>query len=172
MLTATLFLIFFVFAFMGVPIAVALLAASAIPLYFFTTTAMTVVPQRLFVSMDSFSLMALPFFMIAGGLMAEGGVSKRLVNFANSIVGGLPGGLAIVAFVASAFMGAISGSATATSSTAFLGLASGSWMPGRRFGMTWRTGEEPLFCSSWARISRARWTTGCGTPASRATSMP
>lgn len=46
--------------------------------------------------------------------MAEGGVSRRLVNFANSIVGGLPGGLAIVAFVASAFMGAISGSATAT----------------------------------------------------------
>ncbi len=113
-MAATLFIVFFVLAFLGVPIAVALLAASAIPLYFFTTTAMAVIPQRLFVSMDSFSLMALPFFMIAGGLMAEGGVSKRLVNFANSIVGGLPGGLAIVAFVASAFMGAISGSATAT----------------------------------------------------------
>ncbi len=113
-MAAALFIVFFILAFLGVPIAVALLAASAIPLYFFTTTAMAVIPQRLFVSMDSFSLMALPFFMIAGGLMAEGGVSKRLVNFANSIVGGLPGGLAIVAFVASAFMGAISGSATAT----------------------------------------------------------
>ncbi|WP_394266393.1 TRAP transporter large permease [Anaerotignum sp.] len=113
-MSASLFIIFFVFAFLGVPIAVALLAAAIVPLYFFTTTAMTVVPQRVFVSMDSFSLMALPFFMIAGGLMAEGGVSRRLVNFANSIVGGLPGGLAIVAFVASAFMGAISGSATAT----------------------------------------------------------
>ncbi len=113
-MTYSLFLIFFAIAFLGVPIAVSLIAASAIPLYFFTTTAMTVVPQRIFVAMDSFSLMALPFFMIAGGLMVEGGVSKRLVDFANSIVGSLPGGLAIVAFVASAFMGAISGSATAT----------------------------------------------------------
>lgn len=113
-MTFSLFIIFFIVAFLGVPIAVSLVAASAIPLYLYTNTAMTVIPQRIFVALDSFSLMALPFFMIAGGLMVEGGVSKRLVNFANSIVGGLPGGLAIVAFVASAFMGAISGSATAT----------------------------------------------------------
>lgn len=113
-MTFSLFVIFFVVAFLGVPIAVSLIAASAIPLYLYTNTALTVIPQRIFVALDSFSLMALPFFMIAGGLMVEGGVSKRLVDFANSIVGGLPGGLAIVAFVASAFMGAISGSATAT----------------------------------------------------------
>ena len=113
-MTFSLFFIFFLIAFLGVPIAVALIGAAIIPLYFFTSTALTVIPQRLFVAMDSFSLMALPFFMIAGGLMVEGGVSRKLVNFANSIVGGLPGGLAIVAFVASAFMGAISGSATAT----------------------------------------------------------
>ena len=110
----SLFLVFFVVAFLGLPIALALVAAATIPLALFTNTSLMVIPQRIFVSMDSFSLMALPFFMIAGGLMVEGGVSRRLVNMANSLVGHLPGGLAVVAFVASAFMGAISGSATAT----------------------------------------------------------
>ena len=110
----SLFIIFFVVAFLGLPIALALVAAATIPLALFTNTSLMVIPQRIFVSMDSFSLMALPFFMIAGGLMVEGGVSRRLVNMANSLVGHLPGGLAVVAFVASAFMGAISGSATAT----------------------------------------------------------
>ena len=110
----SLFLIFFVVAFLGLPIALALVAAATIPLALFTNTSLMVIPQRIFVSMDSFSLMALPFFMIAGGLMVEGGVSRRLVNMANSLVGHLPGGLAVVAFVASAFMGAISGSAPAT----------------------------------------------------------
>lgn len=110
----SLFLIFFAVAFIGLPIALALVAASSIPLVLFTNTSLMVIPQRIFVSMDSFSLMALPFFMIAGGLMVEGGVSKRLVDMANSLVGHIPGGLAVVAFVASAFMGAISGSATAT----------------------------------------------------------
>lgn len=111
---ASLFLIFFIVAFLGLPIALALVCASTIPLIIFTNTPLMVIPQRIFVTMDSFSLMALPFFMISGGLMVEGGVSKRLVDMANSLVGQLPGGLAIVAFVASAFMGAISGSATAT----------------------------------------------------------
>lgn len=110
----SLFIIFFVVAFLGLPIALALVAAATIPLAIFTNTSLMVIPQRIFVSMDSFSLMALPFFMIAGGLMVEGGVSRRLVNMANSLVGHVPGGLAVVAFVASAFMGAISGSATAT----------------------------------------------------------
>ena len=110
----SLFLIFFVVAFLGLPIALALVAAATIPLALFTNTSLMVIPQRIFVSMDSFSLMALPFFMIAGGLMVEGGVSRRLVDMANSLVGHLPGGLAVVAFVASAFLGAISGPAPAT----------------------------------------------------------
>ena len=102
MMGLSLFLIFFVVAFLGLPIALALVAAATIPLALFTNTSLMVIPQRIFVSMDSFSLMALPFFMIAGGLMVEGGVSRRLVNMANSLVGHLPGGLAVVAFVASA----------------------------------------------------------------------
>ena len=113
-MAATLFIVFFVLAFLGVPIAVALLAASAIPLYFFTTTAMAVIPQRLFVSMDSFSLMALPFFMIAGSIMDTGGISKRLVAVANVIMGNMTGGLGMVTILACMFFGAISGSAPAT----------------------------------------------------------
>lgn len=113
-MTLPLFGIFFGLAFLGIPIAIALLLAAGIPLVIYTETPITVLVQRLFVSMDSFSLMALPFFMIAGGLLSEGGVSSRIVKFANSIVGSFHGGLAIVAFVASAIFGAISGSATAT----------------------------------------------------------
>ncbi|MCU9614883.1 TRAP transporter large permease [Caldibacillus lycopersici] len=109
-----LFGIFFLTAFIGLPIAVALLLAAGVPLFLFTDTPLMVIIQRLWVSLDSFSLMALPFFMIAGGILEKGGVSKRIVDFANSIVGGFHGGLAIVAFVASAFFGAISGSSTAT----------------------------------------------------------
>lgn len=58
--------------------------------------------------------MAIPFFILAGGIMEKGGVSKRLVDLATALVGWMPGGLAVVCFVASAFFGAISGSATAT----------------------------------------------------------
>lgn len=113
-MTLSLFGSLFGILLIGMPIAIALLLASAISLLLFTDTSLIVLVQRVFVSLDSFSLMALPFFMIAGGLLEKGGVSKRIVNFANSIVGGLPGGLAIVTFVASAFFGAISGSSTAT----------------------------------------------------------
>ncbi|WP_462420590.1 TRAP transporter large permease [Salinicoccus sp. Marseille-QA3877] len=98
----------------GVPIALSLLVSSGFSLLFFTDTDPVALIQRMFVSIDSFTLMALPFFMIAGGVFEKGGVSKRLVDFANSIVGGMHGGLAIVAFIASAFFGAISGSSTAT----------------------------------------------------------
>lgn len=109
-----LFGLFFGLAFLGIPLAIALLLGAGIPLLIFTDTPLTVLVQRIFVSMDSFSLMALPFFMIAGNIMSAGGVSRRIVMFANSIVGGFHGGLAIVAFFASAIFGAISGSATAT----------------------------------------------------------
>lgn len=109
-----LFGVFIAVAIIGAPIAIALLLAAGVPLILYTDISLTVIIQRLFVSLDSFSLMALPFFMIAGGLLEKGGVSSRIIKFANSIVGGLHGGLAIVAFVASAFFGAISGSATAT----------------------------------------------------------
>lgn len=113
-MAAALFIIFLVALVLGIPVCLSLLISSTVSLLAFSNTPMVFVVQKIFTSLDSFSLMAIPFFMIAGGLFDKGGVSKRLVNFANSLVGWLPGGLAIVVFVASAFFGAISGSASAT----------------------------------------------------------
>lgn len=113
-MTATLFISFLLLALINVPIAISLMAATAIPLLAFTDLPVTVVVQRYFYSMNSFSLMSIPFFVLAGGFLSEGGVSRRLVALAKSIVGWMPGGLAVVCFLASAFFGAISGSATAT----------------------------------------------------------
>lgn len=73
-----------------------------------------VIVQRLFTSIDSFPLMAVPFFILAGNLMGYGGISKRLIAFANTLVGPMTGGLGIVAIVACMFFAAVSGSGPAT----------------------------------------------------------
>lgn len=113
-MVAALFVTFFLLAFLSLPISFSLLAATIFPLLTCTDMTAMVVVQRLFNSMNSFSMMAIPFFILAGGIMEKGGVSKRLVDLATALVGWMPGGLAVVCFVASAFFGAISGSATAT----------------------------------------------------------
>lgn len=74
------------------------------------------IPQRIFVSVDSFTLLAVPFFILAGDLMIQGGISKRLIDLANGVIGWIKGGMAYVTIIASAFFGAISGSALATTS--------------------------------------------------------
>src|ERR671911_2263200 len=63
--------------------------------------------------MDDFALLAIPFFILAGGIMAEGGMAERLVNLAKIFVGAIRGGLALVNILASAFFGCISGSSVA-----------------------------------------------------------
>jgi len=75
---------------------------------------LTIIVQRLFTSLDSFPLLAVPFFILAGTLMEKGGISKRLIDLANSFVGSKTGGLAIVTIVASMFFSAMSGSGPAT----------------------------------------------------------
>jgi C4-dicarboxylate transporter DctM subunit len=77
-------------------------------------TPLTMIPQRIFTSLDSFPFMAVPFFMLAGEIMSSGGMSKRLVDFAKNLVGILPGGLGVITVVASAFFGALTGSNAAT----------------------------------------------------------
>lgn len=100
---------------LGIPIGVALGMAAIISLVFGDIpTPPLVVAQRMFTSVDSFPYMAIPFFMLAGGLMESGGISKRLINFARACVGSVPGGLGIITVIASAFFGAISGSNPAT----------------------------------------------------------
>lgn len=98
----------------NIPVAVALGLASMIVLMIQDSVPLMVVVQKMFTSTDSFSLMAVPFFVLAGKLMETGGISKRLVDFASTIVGRFHGGLAIVSIVACMFFAAISGSAAAT----------------------------------------------------------
>lgn len=114
MVAGILFGVFVVLVILKVPIALSLAAAATAAIAFFSNIQPYVVIQRFFGNCDVFSMMAIPFFMIAGGLMAHGGVSKRLTDFANSIVGAIPGGLAMVSILASLFFGALSGSSTAT----------------------------------------------------------
>ena len=75
--------------------------------------AVSTVAQRLAGGLDSFTLLAIPFFILAGNLMARGGIAQRLISFARAMVGSLPGGLAFVNIIASMLFGAISGSAIA-----------------------------------------------------------
>ena len=78
--------------------------------------AITTVAQRMIIGIDSFALLASPFFILAGEIMKQGGIANRLINFAKSMVASLPGGLAYVNVLASMLFGAISGSALAAAS--------------------------------------------------------
>ncbi|MDX9872665.1 MAG: TRAP transporter large permease, partial [Clostridia bacterium] len=114
MMSLIMAIVFFIAMFLGAPLFMSLLLSVIIPLVIIPEVPLYVVIQKIFTSLDSYSLMAIPFFMIAGSLLGKGGVSKRLVDLAEALFGWLPGGLAIVTFVASAFFGAISGSSIAT----------------------------------------------------------
>ena len=100
----------------GVPIAVALAVSSiaAILPVLNTGAAVLTGAQRIFSGISVFSLLAIPFFILAGNLMSSGGISRRLVNLCNSFLGHIPGGLAMVAVATCAFFAAISGSSAAT----------------------------------------------------------
>lgn len=99
---------------LGVPIAVSIVLASVIGIEFFSRLPLLLVPQQMFVGIDSFPLMAIPFFILAGNLMAAGGISRRLVDLAKSMVGGLQGGLAMTCVLTCMMFAAVSGSSVAT----------------------------------------------------------
>lgn len=111
-----LFGCFALFLILGVPVAIALGAATMASILFSPDFAITtaVIPQRIFGGLESTSLMAIAFFVLAGNLMTKGGISRRLVDLANSIVGGVRGGMSLALILASAFFAALSGSAPAT----------------------------------------------------------
>jgi tripartite ATP-independent transporter DctM subunit len=81
-----------------------------------SVAAFTTVAQRMATGLDSFSLLAIPFFILAGQIMNQGGIANRLINFAKAIIGALPGGLVYVNVIAAMLFGAISGSAVAAAS--------------------------------------------------------
>ena len=97
----------------GVPIAFAMGAASTLGIFFASELPLSFIAQRMFEGVNSFTLLAIPFFMLAGQLMETGGISKRLVNFSYSIVGYIKGGLGMTAVMTSTIFAGISGSAAA-----------------------------------------------------------
>ena len=101
---------------LGVPIAMSLGAAGMVTILFNPNVhlSINVIAQRIFGGLDSTSIMAIAFFVLAGNIMTKGGISRRLVEFANSIVGGFRGGLGLALVLACAFFAALSGSAPAT----------------------------------------------------------
>lgn len=101
---------------LGVPVAMGLGAATMGAILFSPDFSITtaVIPQRIFGGLESSSLMAIAFFVLAGNLMTKGGISRRLVDLANSMVGGLRGGMSLALILSCAFFAALSGSAPAT----------------------------------------------------------
>lgn len=111
----SLFIAFFITLVVGSPIWVVLSGSSLAALQFSETTIpLTLVVQRMFTAADSFPLLAIPLFMVAGNLMEHGGISRRLINFTNALLGGFTGGLAMVTVASCMFFAAISGSGPAT----------------------------------------------------------
>lgn len=99
---------------LSTPIGVSLGLATATSLAFATNTPTIMVAQKAFTGLDSFPLMAVPFFMLAGSLMTYGGIARRIVKVGDYLVGKITGGLGMASIVACMFFAAISGSAQAT----------------------------------------------------------
>lgn len=110
-----LFITFFVLLLIKVPVAFSIGIATALTLLISIPflPAMTTISQRMITGLDSFALLAIPFFILAGEIMNQGGIARRMINFAKSLIGSLPGGLAYVNILAAMMFGAISGSAVA-----------------------------------------------------------
>lgn len=106
---------FLVLAFLGMPLAFAL-GVSALTGLFLAGFDLLILPPRLMNAVNSFPLMSIPLFMIAGELMLKGGIMQRLVDFANAFIGRIPGGLAQVAIVSGAGLASVSGAAVADAS--------------------------------------------------------
>lgn len=111
-----LFLLFVLFLLLliGVPVAISLGFASITTILLFGNQSMLSLAQKFFHTMHVYPLLAVPFFILAGAFMTTGGVARRMIDFANAIVGHFRGGLAMAALLASAFFAAVSGSAPAT----------------------------------------------------------
>ena len=113
MISAVLFISFFVFLIMGVPIAICL-GLSSVCAILYSGTSLTIVATNMYAGISKFLLLAIPFFVLSGNIMAKAGISKRLVKFVDTCVGHRRGGIAIVCVIVACFFGAISGSGPAT----------------------------------------------------------
>ena len=114
MTTIALFIMLFVFMFMGTPVAVALGLSSLLTILFFGTDSLASLSLKMYETSEHFTLMAIPFFVLAGAFMTTGGVAKRMIRFAVATVGHFHGGLAIASVMACCLFAAVSGSSPAT----------------------------------------------------------
>ncbi len=121
MITAILFVSFFIMLIIGVPIAICLGASSALAILYasmfdpqFSTLTLSMIATNTYTGIAKFLLLAIPFFVLSGNIMAKAGISDRLVRFIDDLVGHTRGGMAIVCVIVSCFFGAISGSGPAT----------------------------------------------------------
>lgn len=116
MLVVIMFVLFFLFLFAGIPVAFAL--GCSVLFYFYADgVALITLPQKMFAGMNSFVLLCVPGFILAGNLMNQGGITYRIIDFANSLVGHIRGGLGQANIVASMVFAGISGTATADSAS-------------------------------------------------------
>ena len=114
MTTATLFVLLFLLMFMGMPVAVALGLSSITTILLFSNDSLASLVLKMYETSEHFTLMAIPFFILAGSFMTTGGVARRMIRFANAAVGHLHGGLAIASVLACVLFAAVSGSSPAT----------------------------------------------------------
>lgn len=112
----TVFLITSLFALLllGVPIAISLGLASVLTILLFTPTSLASIALKFFATMEHYTLMSMPFFILASAYMTSGGIARRLIDFATAAVGHVPGGLAVGSVFACMLFAAISGSSPAT----------------------------------------------------------
>ena len=114
MTTGALFIMLFVFMFIGMPVAVALGLSSILTILMFGHDSLASLSLKMFETSEHFTLMAIPFFVLAGAFMTTGGVARRMIRFAIAAVGHLHGGLAIASVLACCLFAAVSGSSPAT----------------------------------------------------------
>ena len=114
MVIATLFILLFALMLIGVPVAVSLGATTLITSFLFTDMDLMGISSKIFDGLNKYTLMAIPMFILAGSLLSRGSSATRIINFAKSLVGHLPGGLPIAAILASIIFAAVSGSSPAT----------------------------------------------------------
>ncbi|MFT7401899.1 MAG: C4-dicarboxylate transporter DctM subunit [Hydrogenophaga sp.] len=114
MTTLILFVGLFVFLALGMPVAISLGLSSLITIFFFSQDSLASMSIKLFETSEHYTLLAIPFFVLAGNLMSTGGVARRMVTFAISAVGHMRGGLAIASILACMLFAAVSGSSPAT----------------------------------------------------------
>ncbi len=114
MIAASLFIMLLLFMLIGVPVAFALGLSSTLTILFFSNDSMASLAGKIFTSMEHYTLMAIPFFILASAFLTTGGAARRLVDFAVDSVGWLRGGLAMASVLACMMFAAVSGSSPAT----------------------------------------------------------